>query len=244
MIQIRRSHERGHADFGWLDSRHSFSFGEYHDPRHMGFGPLRVINEDRVAGGGGFPPHSHRDMEIISYVLEGELEHKDSTGGGSVIRPGDVQRMSAGSGITHSEFNASKTSPVHFLQIWIVPDTRGIAPGYEQKYFADDEKRNTLRLIAARGGREGALTIHRDADVYAGVLEAGAELRHVLKPGRIAWLQVARGAVQVQTSRGAVLQDEVALEQGDGVSIAGEDSLQIAITGAGEIILFDMGADQ
>ncbi len=233
MIKIRRSADRGRADFGWLDSRHSFSFGEYHDPAQMGFGPLRVINEDRVAGGGGFPPHSHREMEIISYVLEGQLQHQDSTGGGSIIRPGDVQRMSAGAGITHSEFNASKTEPVHFLQIWIMPGQRGVTPGYDQKTFAVSDKRNQLRLIAARDGRNGALTIHQDADIFAAVL-SNAKISHELKTGRIAWVQVARGSV---TIAGEVLQ------QGDGAAI--DAMAKISIAGQGpdaEIILFDMAA--
>lgn len=232
MIRVRRSADRGRADFGWLDSRHSFSFGEYYDPQHMGFGPLRVINEDRVAGGGGFPPHPHRDMEIISYVLEGALEHKDSTGGGSVIRPGDVQRMSAGTGIVHSEFNASKETPVHFLQIWVMPGKKGIAPGYDQKAFADEEKKNRLRLVAAENGRDGALTIHQDADIYAGLLDAGAEVAHDLKKGRLSWVQVARGSVTVAGE---------ALEQGDGVAIAdvGRIDIRGGSNGA-EVILFDM----
>lgn len=232
MIRIRRSADRGRADFGWLDSRHTFSFGGYHDAAHMGFGPLRVINEDRVAGGGGFPSHPHREMEIVSYVLDGALEHRDSTGGGSVIRPGDVQRMSAGTGIVHSEFNASKDEPVHFLQIWVMPGERGVAPGYEQKAFSDEEKRNRLRLVAAQDGREGALTIHQDADIYAGVLDAGAEVAHDLRPGRLSWVQVARGSATVAGE---------ALEQGDGVAIV--DVASIAIRGGGsggEVILFDM----
>ncbi len=234
MMNVRRSAERGRADFGWLDSKHTFSFGEYHDPRQMGFGSLRVINEDKVAGGGGFPPHGHREMEIISYVLEGELEHKDSTGGGSVIRPGDVQRMSAGTGITHSEFNASKTTPVHFLQIWVLPATRGIAPGYEQKTFPAAEKHNHLRLVAAQDGREGALTIHQDADIYAAVLDGGHTVKHTLKPGRLAWAQVARGSVMVDGEK---------LEQGDGVAISDVSQIMIADGGDGvEIILFDMAA--
>ena len=232
MINIRRSAERGRAEFGWLDSRHTFSFGEYSDPAHMGFGPLRVINEDRVVAGGGFPSHPHRDMEIISYVLEGALEHKDSTGGGSIIRPGDVQRMSAGTGIRHSEFNASKSKPVHFLQIWVIPAARGIAPGYEQKAFADADKRNRLALVAAEGGRDGALIIHQDTDIYASALDAGVTLSHDIKPDRLAWLQVARGAVTVAGER---------LEQGDGAALSDVANMEIRGEGTGaEILLFDM----
>ena len=171
MFAIRKAAERGRASFGWLDSRHSFSFGHYHDPAFMGHGPLRVINEDRVQPGRGFDTHGHRDMEIISYVLDGALEHKDSIGTGSVIRPGDVQRMSAGTGVMHSEFNASKTAPVHFLQIWIVPAAKGIAPGYEQKHFSAAEKRGRLRLVGSRDGREGSVTIHQDASLYAALLD-------------------------------------------------------------------------
>lgn len=232
MIKVRKSADRGRADFGWLDSKHTFSFGEYHDPRHMGFGPLRVINEDKVAGGGGFPPHPHRDMEIISYVLEGALEHKDSTGGGSVIRPGDVQRMSAGSGIVHSEFNASKTDPVHFLQIWIMPNRRGIAPGYEQKSFTQAQTGNQLRLVAAPDGRDGALTIHQDADVFATRLEAGRAVSHTLAVGRVAFAQVARGSATIAGEN---------LQQGDGVALSELSEIQIAAGADGaEIVLFDM----
>ena len=177
MIQVRRANERGRAAFGWLDSRHTFSFGEYHDPKHMGFGPLRVINDDRVQPGAGFGTHGHRDMEILSYVLEGALEHKDSLGTGSVIRPGDVQRMTAGTGIQHSEFNPTAREPVHFLQIWIEPERDGLAPSYEEKHFADGERRNQLRLIASHDGRDGSLRIHQDADVYAALLDEGKTRR-------------------------------------------------------------------
>src|SRR5919206_2650347 len=177
MITLRPAAERGAENLGWLDSRHTFSFGHYYDPKHMGFGPLRVINEDRVRGGAGFATHGHRDMEIISYVLEGALEHKDSIGTGSVIRPGDVQRMSAGTGIVHSEFNASRSEPVHFLQIWIIPERAGLAPGYEQKTFPVEERRNRLRLVASRDGRDGSLTVHQDVGLYASLLDPGGTAR-------------------------------------------------------------------
>src|SRR5262245_5659987 len=193
VITLRKSNNRGHANHGWLDSHHTFSFADYYDPRHMGFRALRVINEDRVAPGAGFPTHPHRDMEIISYVLEGGLEHKDSMGTGSVIRPGDVQRMSAGTGVTHSEYNASKSELVHFLQIWLLPEQRNIKPSYEQKTFSADDKRKKLRLVGSRDGRDGSVTIHQDVDLYATRLEAGEALRHDLKPGRHAWVHVARG---------------------------------------------------
>lgn len=233
-IAIRRANERGHANFGWLDSHHTFSFGDYHDPHHMGFGPLRVINEDRVAGGGGFPTHPHRDMEIISYVLDGALEHKDSIGTGSIIRPGDVQRMSAGSGIRHSEFNASKTDTVHFLQIWIVPETQGIAPGYEQKSFTTAEKQGQLRLVGSQTGSNGSVTIHRDVNFYAGVLGSNDKVRHDLKQGRMAWLQVARGEVQLNGQT---------LHAGDGVAISQVGTLDLSGEAASsEVLLFDMAA--
>ena len=230
-LTLRRSEERGKANFGWLDSKHSFSFGHYYDPEHMGFGPLRVINEDRVAPGGGFPTHPHNDMEIISYVLEGALEHKDSLGTGSVIRPGDVQRMSAGTGVRHSEYNASKTDPVHFLQIWIVPEKKGIAPSYEQKTFAEADKRDELRLIGSRDGRDGSVTIHRDVDLYASVLTPGQSVRHVLRSGRGAWVQVARGSVTLNGER---------LQAGDGVAIEQPREIAIEASHAAEVLLFDM----
>ena len=224
---------RGHADFGWLDSHHSFSFGEYHDPARMGFRTLRVINDDRVAGGGGFPTHPHRDMEIVSYVLEGALEHRDSIGTGSVIRPGDVQRMSAGSGIRHSEFNSSKSEPVHFLQIWILPEKQGIAPGYEQKTFSREEKQNRLRLVSARDGRVCAITLHQDVDLYATLLDAGAEARHAVRPGRGIWVQAAQG--------GAVV-NGVTLTEGDGLALDEIDEVVLTgVEGGGELLLFDLG---
>ena len=228
---IRRSEERGTANFGWLDSRHSFSFGGYYDPRHMGFGPLRVINEDRVAPGGGFPTHPHRDMEIISYVLDGALAHKDSTGTSSVIRPGDVQRMSAGTGVRHSEYNASETEPVHFLQIWIIPERQGLKPSYEQKYFPAAEKRGKLRLVGSQDGRDGSVTIHQDVDLYATLLEPGESVSHRMTAGRGAWVQVIDGALTVNGE---------ALRAGDGVSISGADELHLEAQPATEALVFDM----
>lgn len=232
MITIRPAQERGNANFRWLDSRHTFSFGEYFDPNHMGFASLRVINEDKVIGGEGFATHGHRDMEIISYVLEGALEHKDSIGNGSIIRPGDVQRMSAGTGILHSEYNASKTEPVHFLQIWILPEQKGIAPGYEQKAFSEDEKRGQLRLVGSRDGRAGSITIHQDVDLYATVLRDGESVHHSLANGRAAWVQVTRGTVRLNNHM---------LSAGDGVSIAQEDLITLEGTANdAEVLLFDM----
>lgn len=232
MLRIRRAEERGRTDFGWLDSRHSFSFGHYYDSDHLGFGPLRVINDDRVTPGAGFPTHPHGDMEIISYVLDGALAHKDSLGTGSVIRPGDVQRMSAGTGIKHSEFNASKTEPVHFLQIWIIPEAEGLAPSYEQKSYPAEDKRGTLRLVASRDGREGSVTVHRDVDLYATLLGEGERTRHTFRPGRAGWLQVARGTATV---------NDVQLNPGDGVAIEAIDDVAIIGTSADtEVLLFDM----
>ncbi len=229
---IRKSEERGTANFGWLDSKHSFSFGGYYDPRHMGFGPLRVINEDRVAPGGGFPTHPHRDMEIISYVVEGGLAHRDSTGTSSVIRPGDVQRMSAGTGVRHSEYNASETEPVHFLQIWIIPEKQGLRPSYEQKTFSAEEKRGKLRLVGSRDGREGSVTIHQDVDLYATRLEAGESVSHRMSAGRGAWVQVVDGELTVNGE---------ALKAGDGVAISGTDDVRLEARAATEALLFDMG---
>lgn len=232
MITLRPSSARGSASFGWLDSRHSFSFGHYFDPQHMGHGPLRVINEDRVQPSRGFDTHGHRDMEIISYVLEGALEHRDSMGNGAVIRPGDVQRMTAGTGVRHSEFNASDTDEVHFLQIWILPEQQGLEPGYEQKVFAREDKLNRLRLVGSRSGREGSVVIHRDVDLYASVLEAGRELTHTIGAGRGGWLQVARGSVEL---------NGLPLQQGDGAAIDAASDLAICGTGEAEVLLFDMG---
>lgn len=234
MITIRPAHERGMAHFGWLDSRHTFSFGEYFDPNHMGFAALRVINEDKVAPAQGFGTHGHRDMEIISYVLDGALEHKDSIGTGSVIRPGDVQRMSAGTGIRHSEYNASQNDPVHFLQIWILPERKGIEPGYEQKAFTEAEKRGRLRLVGSRDGRDGSITIHQDVDLYATLLQEGETVNHTLDQGRVAWLQVARGAVQL---------NDQALTAGDGAAISNESLITLRGTDKdAEVLLFDMAA--
>jgi quercetin 2,3-dioxygenase len=232
MITIRHSEDRGIANFGWLDSRHTFSFGHYHDPQHMGFGPLRVINEDRVRAGAGFDTHGHRDMEIISYVLEGALEHKDSLGTGSVIRPGDVQVMSAGTGIRHSEFNHSQAEPVHFLQIWVLPDRAGLRPRYEQKTFAADEKRGRLRLVASPDGSEGSVVVHQDVRLYATLLDQGEQVAQTLPPQRKAWVQVARGAADVNGE---------SLKAGDGAAL--KDAAQVAIkaTAAGtEVLLFDL----
>jgi quercetin 2,3-dioxygenase len=232
-VHIRKSEDRGKANFGWLDSRHSFSFGHYYDPGHMGFGPLRVINEDRVAPGEGFPEHPHSDMEIVTYVLEGALEHKDSLGTGSVIRPGDVQRMSAGKGIRHSEFNASRSEPVHLLQIWIIPERRGLEPGYEEKSFPAEEKRGRLRLVASRDGREGSVKIHQDASLYATILGKGQRVAHELAAGRLAWVQVAKGS--------ALLNGED-LEAGDGAALDVSGTLELEGARDAEVLLFDMAS--
>lgn len=232
MITIRPADERGKVDFGWLDSRHTFSFGNYRDPAHVHFGPLRVINEDRVQPGQGFGAHSHNDMEIISYVLEGALEHKDSIGTGSVIRPGDVQRMSAGSGIQHSEFNASKTEPVHFLQIWLIPDEDGLRPSYEQKRFEDSDKRGRLRLVASPKGEEGSVVIHLDAKVCASVLDKDGSVSYTPAPGRKVWIQMARGSIELGGK---------GLKAGDGAAIEGERELIITSRADGtEFLLFDL----
>ena len=231
MIAVRPAAERGHADHGWLDTRHTFSFASYHDPRHMGFRSLRVINEDRVQPAEGFGTHAHRDMEILTWVLEGALEHKDSMGNGSVIRPGDLQRMSAGTGVTHSEFNPSREAPVHFLQIWLLPRERGLPPGYEQKGFPQEARRGRLRLIAAGDGREGAVTIHQDADVWTALLQPGESVRHALAPGRYAWVHVARGAVSLNGST---------LGAGDGAAVSDESALEITAAAGAEVLLFDL----
>jgi redox-sensitive bicupin YhaK (pirin superfamily) len=232
MINVRRAAERGHFNFGWLDTQHTFSFGEYYDPRNMGFRALRVINEDHVRAGHGFPTHPHRDMEIITYVLEGALEHKDSMGNGTVILPGEVQRMSAGTGVRHSEKNSSTEQDVHLLQIWIIPEEQGLTPSYEQKMFEADEKCGRLRLIASNDGRDGSVTVHQDASLYAALLEPNQEVTHELAAGRHAWAQVARGALEIN---GQLLQ------QGDGAAVSGESQLKITGREASEVLLFDLG---
>jgi redox-sensitive bicupin YhaK (pirin superfamily) len=232
MITVRHAAERGTANLGWLDSRHTFSFGQYYDPNHMGFGPLRVINEDRVRPGAGFETHGHRDMEIISYVLEGALEHKDSIGNGSVIRPGDMQVMSAGTGIRHSEFNHSKSEPVHFLQIWVLPDRQGLAPRYDQKTFPASEKRGRLRLVGSPDGRDGSIVIHQDTDIYDALLSSGDAVTNNLKTGHKSWVQVVRGAVEVNGT---------AADAGDGVAV--EDEAVLTVTSHAddsEVLVFDL----
>lgn len=232
MIKIRKADKRGHFDFRWLNTFHTFSFGDYYDPAFMGFRTLRVINEDFVHPGRGFPTHGHRDMEIITYILEGALEHRDSMGNGSLIRPGDLQRMTAGTGVSHSETNPSREEGVHLLQIWILPDQQGLKPSYEQKLFTEEEKQGRLRLIASEDGREGSVTVHQDASVYATVLEAGDEVVHELTPGRHAWLQVARGSVTANAEE---------LEQGDGAAVSAEERISITSREAAEVLLFDLG---
>src|SRR5262245_5268921 len=231
MISLRRSDERGHTDLGWLDSRHTFSFGDYMNPAHMGFRTLRVINDDRVQPGRGFGTHGHRDMEIVSYVLEGELEHKDSMGTGSVIRPGEVQRMSAGTGVLHSEFNPSRTQKVRFLQIWILPEREGTTPGYEQRHFPEGERRGKLRLAASRDGRDGSLTLQQDAAIYLALLSPGTQVSHDIAKGRHAWIQVASGEVNLVQHR---------LGEGDGAAISGEPRVTVTGVTDAEILLFDL----
>lgn len=229
MIAVRKAEERGHFHYGWLDTYHTFSFDRYYDPRYMGFRSLRVLNEDRIAPGAGFPFHPHRDMEILTYVLEGALEHRDSMGNGSVIRAGDVQRMTAGTGITHSESNPSDSEPVHLLQIWIRPEQKGLPPSYEQRSFLEPEKLGRLRLVASRDGRDGSVEIHQDVDLYAAILEEASEFR--LRPGRYGWLQIARGRVAV---------NGVELYQGDGAAVEGETRLRIEPKETCELLLFDL----
>lgn len=231
MLTIRRSDDRGHLNHGWLDTYHTFSFDQYYDPAHMHFRSLRVINEDRVGPGKGFPTHSHRDMEIITYILAGALEHRDSMGNGSVIRPGDVQRLSAGTGVAHSEFNPSPSESVHLLQIWIMPRSRHLSPSYEQKAFSEGERRNRLRLVASEDGRDGSVTIQQDARLYAGILDGDTTIEHVLAGGRYGWLQLARGNVELNGHN---------MTQGDGAAISDERSLKIVVSAEAEVLLFDL----
>jgi len=234
MIKIRKANERGHADHGWLNTFHTFSFAGYYDPSNMGFRSLRVINEDWVQGGRGFGAHPHHDMEIITYVLEGSLEHKDSMGTGSVIRPGEVQRMSAGTGVTHSEYNASRSEPVRLLQIWLLPEEKGIKPSYEQREFPRQARQGKLQLLAAKDDANGALKIHQDAKLFAAEVSSGEQIKHELAPGRHAWLQVARGGVRLNGQ---------SLQAGDGAAVTGESELVVAANGNGtpaEFLLFDL----
>ncbi len=233
MIQIRRSDRRGRTRLPWLDSAHAFSFADYHDPHNMGFGVLRVVNEDRVRPGAGFPRHAHRDMEIISYVLGGALEHKDSLGTGSVIRAGDVQRMTAGTGIRHSEYNHSREECVHFLQMWIVPEEPGLEPSYEQRTIPEPERRNTLRLVASRDGRERSLTIHQDVELYLASIGAGRSVHHDLDAKRGAWVQVAKGTVAL---------DSYSLHAGDGAAISHEEGVSLTASEPADVLLFDLPA--
>lgn len=231
MMQIRKSAERGHFNHGWLDTYFTFSFADYYDPKHVHFRTLRVLNDDRVAPGEGFPTHPHRDMEIITYVLEGALEHRDSMGTGSVIRPGDVQYMSAGSGVTHSEFNASKTEPVHLLQVWMFPEEKGLKPAYDQKTFGVEEKKGKLRLVASPDGHNGSVKIRQDNELYATVLNKGETVRHELKPERHAYVQVARGSVTLNGQQ---------LNEGDGAAISAEKSVELTGEDRAEVLLFDL----
>jgi hypothetical protein len=231
MITLRPAGERGHANYGWLDTRYTFSFSDYYDPRHMGFRDLRVINEDHIAPARGFGTHGHRDMEILTCIVAGELKHQDSMGNGAVIRPHEWQRMSAGTGVRHSEANASADEPVHLLQIWILPEAEGIKPDYEQKFFAPEEKSGKLKLVASRDGREGSLTIHQNVSLYDAILKSGETVRHRLEPGRHAWLQVIKGTIELNGS---------SMNAGDGAAVSDETSLDINVTQDGEIILFDL----
>jgi hypothetical protein len=231
-VILRRAGERGLAEHGWLRSFHTFSFADYHDPAHMGFRSLRVINEDRVQPGQGFGTHGHQDMEIISYVLEGQLEHKDSMGTGSIIRPGDVQRMSGGTGVRHSEYNPSSTELVHFLQIWILPDRRGLTPSYEQKSFSVAERTERLRLVASLDGRDGSLTVHQDASLFATLLEKGSAVRHVIAPGRAVWVQMTKGEVSIAGER---------LAAGDAAAIEEPGTIELRAEQPSEVLLFDLG---
>jgi redox-sensitive bicupin YhaK (pirin superfamily) len=230
MIEIRRSEERGHANHGWLDSHFSFSFADYFDPQHVQFRTLRVLNDDRIAGGAGFGEHPHRDMEIVTYVLDGALQHRDSMGNGSVIKPGDVQYMSAGTGVTHSEFNPSK-DPLHLLQIWMVPEKRGFKPAYDQKTFTEEEKRAKLRLVASPDGAEGSVKIRQDNSLYAAILDRDETVRHELRPGRHAYVQVAKGQAKLNGT---------ALQQGDGAAISEEKAVELTGIKNAEVLLFDL----
>ncbi len=231
MIEVRRAEERGRTELGWLDSRHTFSFGDYHDSNNRGFRSLRVLNDDRVQPGQGFGTHGHRDMEILSYVLEGALEHKDDAGGGGVIRPGEIQFMRAGTGVLHSEFNHSKTEPVHFLQIWIIPETHGLPPAYGQKAFNKELAKRSFVLLASKDGRDGSLYIRQDSDVWVALLDDGEQRELSLQPGRGAWIHVARGGVSV---------NGIALHEGDGSAVTGEERLRFAGDGSAEILVFDL----
>jgi quercetin 2,3-dioxygenase len=231
MMRVRKAKERGHAQHGWLESYHTFAFAEYHDPAHMGFRALRVINEDRVQPGEGFGTHSHRDMEIVTYVLDGALQHKDSLGNGSIMRPGEVQRMTAGTGVSHSEFNASRGALVHFLQIWVLPEAQGLPPSYEQRAFPDLQRGDRLRLVASHDARDGSVKIHQDVDLYAAIVSAGATMRHELRPGRHAWLQVAFGELTA---------NDQTLAAGDGAAFSDEPAVALAAREASEILLFDL----
>ena len=231
MIAIRKSNDRGHADHGWLNTRFTFSFADYYDPEHVHFRTLRVMNDDRIAGGAGFPTHPHRDMEIVTYVLEGALAHKDSMGNGSVIRPGDVHYMSAGTGVTHSEFNASETEPTHLYQIWMFPDKKNYTPTYDQKHFSEADKRGKLRLVVSPDGRQGSVKIRQDNELYATVLAPSETVKHSLKPQRHAYVQVARGSVTLNGQK---------LETGDGAAISAEKSLELTGVKDAEVLLFDL----
>ncbi len=231
MIKIRKSSDRGHADHGWLNTRFTFSFADYYDPEHVQFRSLRVMNDDHIAGGGGFPTHPHRDMEIITYVLEGALAHKDSMGNGSVIRPGDVQYMSAGTGVAHSEFNASGSEAVHLYQIWMFPDKKNYEPAYDQKYFTKEEKSGKLRLVVSPDGRDGSVKIRQDNELYATVLRTGESVKHELRPDRHAYVQVAKGSITLNGN---------ALDAGDGATISAEQSLELTGREAAEVLLFDL----
>jgi len=233
MIKVRKSNDRGHFNFGWLDTFHTFSFGDYYDPQHLGFSALRVINEDSVAAGAGFPTHGHRDMEIITYILEGALEHKDSLGTGSVIKPGDIQRMSAGSGIQHSEFNPSRGDPTKLLQIWILPKQKNLQPSYEQINVPFEDRSGKLKLVGSPDGRDGSVTIHQDVELYASILKASDTVSHTLKPQRAAWIQVAVGDIEV---------NGVALTAGDGAAVTKETELKLTASSAAELLVFDLPA--